>query len=243
MFKEKSKVSFPLALAASIVCMITVFLTFSYLYGIQENVTASGELVQSQSSFLEILYLIVNLIFFLLQILLFLDWSSVLNNRIKDISFFISNYMEKAEDREIKNDFMWLFEFLQRARINVLPLSFYVICSLLGLVFSSLSLIMSFVGFVFLCFYLQNLFNSCLKLQDFLSQFYNFYLPSDKNVSNLAFIFKPRGIFLFMILTFITGTLYWCYFFLKMALEINLFLSLEKENRLKATELFSIDQG
>jgi len=238
LFKEKNHSNLILAIVASVACLISVIMTFMFFYGIQEELLSTGTVLEKQDQVFETVFLSVNLISFLLQVLLFLNWGTVLNNRIKEISFFISDNLEKSPDQETKNDLRWLFEFLQKTRINVLPVFFYILCSLLGLAFSSLSLAMTSVSLIFLCFFLQNLFRSCSQLQDLLGQFYGFYLPSESKNVYLGSIFRTRGIFWFIILTFLTGTLYWVYFFIKMTLEINNFLSIESENRSKSAEIF-----
>lgn len=238
LFKEKNHSSLILAIAASVACLISVIMTFGFFYGIQEELLSTGTVLEKQDPVFETVFLTVNLISFLLQVLLFLNWGSILNNRIKEISFFISDNLEKSPDQETKNDLRWLFDFLQKTRINVLPVFFYILCSLLGLVFSSLSLAMTSVSLIFLCFFLQNLFSSSSQLQDLLGQFYGFYLPSESKNVFLGAAFRTRGIFWFIVLTFLTGTLYWVYFFIKMTLEINIFLSIESENRSKSAEIF-----
>ncbi len=171
---------------------------------------------------------IVSLLSFLFQSLCNYQWAKVLNRNIYKTNQLLSDMMNKTDDQDILYDFHWMSDKLNALWIQQWAFFGYIAISLLGTLFNSMPLIFSLVGFIFLSYYLSQIFKVSNELLTIKSQFYSFYLK-DHYHEGLEYIIPYRNILIFFLLSVLTVGIYWYYLLFKLSIEINLFLDYDEK--------------
>ena len=96
-------------------------------------------------------------------------------------------------------------------------------------------MLFSVMSFVFLAYYLSQIFKVSVELINIKSQFYSFYLKEDYH-EGLEYIIAYRNIIMFFVFSVLTLGIYWYYLLFKLSTEINLFLDYDEKLKKKLPE-------
>ena len=171
---------------------------------------------------------IVSLLSFLFQSLCNYQWAKVLNRNIFETNKLLSDMMNKTNDEEVLYDFKWMSDKLNALWIQQWAFFGYVTMSLLGTIFNNMTMLFSLFAFVFLAYYLSQIFKVSNELLRIKSQFYSFYLK-EKYHEGLEYIIPYRNIIMFFIFSVLTLGIYWYYLLFKLSTEINFFLDYDEK--------------
>jgi hypothetical protein len=171
---------------------------------------------------------IVSLLSFLFQSLCNYQWAKVLNRNIYETNKLLSDMMNKTTDQEVLYDFQWMSRKLNTLWIQLWAFFGYVVMSILGTIFTNMAMLFSVFSFVFLAYYLSQIFKVSNELLRIKSQFYSFYLK-EKYHEGLEYIIPYRNIFIFFMFSVLTLGIYWYYLLFKLSTEINFFLDYDEK--------------
>ncbi|MFP4461744.1 MAG: hypothetical protein ACLFQE_06065 [Thermotogota bacterium] len=171
---------------------------------------------------------IVSLLSFLFQSLCNYQWAKVLNRNISETNRLLSDMMKKTNDQEVLYDFQWMSDKLNTLWIQLWAFLGYVAMSILGTVINNMTMLFSVFAFIFLAYYLSQIFKVSNELLRIKSQFYSFYLK-EKYHEGLEYIIPYRNIIMFFIFSVLTLGIYWYYLLFKLSTEINYFLDYDEQ--------------
>src|SRR6056297_2333167 len=101
---------------------------------------------------------IVSLLSFLFQSLCNYQWAKVLNRNIFETNGLLSDMMNKTSDQEVLYDFQWMSDKLNALWIQQWAFFAYILMSILGTIFNHMAMLFSVFSFVFLAYYLSQIF-------------------------------------------------------------------------------------
>lgn len=169
---------------------------------------------------------VLSVMFFFLQVALFLLWGLLLNQNIKRTALRTEELMPLA-DEATGFDLRWLQSNLKKIAVPLWPLAVSTLSNTLSLVFEIDLYLLSVASLSLELFFLFRLLFCSRQLITVKSHFYSYYKVEGYS-DQFQFIFPKRTLASFILLTFLTLGFYLFYFFIRFSSELNLYLALDE---------------
>lgn len=233
-FLEEKKVSMVAAVLA------VVFAIFSVILGLVSSfMLVSGEIIGALGSWVILAFF--GLIGAILQAVVLYQWSAAVNQNLNNTRHIFSYLKERIED-PLRGEVGFFANRIEEFIIPTWPYWIYLAMYIVGLFTGWYIFLFNLLGFIFLAFYINNIFKATNKVSDLKNKVYS-YLKDRKNAAIAGEVYRipQRNIIVFIILSVITASIYWLYILIKLSSEINNYIKSDEKIRKELEETFETD--
>lgn len=230
-FLEEEQVNMVAAVLA------VIFVVISIILGVAGGfMFAVGDLTGALASWGVVA--LFGLIGLILQAIVLYQWSAVINQNLSNTQQMFLYLKERIED-PLRGEIGFFANRMEEFTIPTWPYWVYLAMYIISLFTGWYALLFNLLGFIFLAFYINNIFKSTSKVSNLKNKVYH-YLKEEKGVSLSGEVYRipSRNIITFIILSVITLSIYWLYLLVKLSSEINNYVKSDEKMRKEIEEVF-----
>lgn len=233
-FLEEKQVSMVAAVLA------VVFVIFSVILGLVGSfMFVSGEIIGALGSWVILAFF--GFIGAILQAVVLYQWSAAINRNLNNTRYIFSYLKERIED-PLRGEVGFFANRIEEFIIPTWPYWIYLAMYIIGLFTGWYVFVFNLLGFIFLAFYINDIFKATSKVSDLKNKVYS-YLKEGKKASIIGEVYRipQRNIIVFIILSVITASIYWLYILIKLSSEINNYVKSDEKIRKELEKSFETD--
>ncbi|MDK2897209.1 MAG: hypothetical protein PWP04_1329 [Candidatus Atribacteria bacterium] len=224
------------SMSAAVWAVISVLL--AVIFGVVGGVLVAYAQLLAGTTF-GLLAVVLGIVAGVLQLIVLYQWSKVINQNINHTKAVFSHIKDRLED-PLRGEIGFFLNRLEEFLVPTWPFWGYLLFFIISIFTGWFYFLFGLVGFIFLAIYLGSIFRSTNKVSDLKEKLYD-YLEQRGTVKLERRVFRipGRSLFLFIVLSLITFTIYWLYLLVKLTGEINQYVSQDEQVRVEIEQAFA----